>query len=87
MDLKELREKIDFIDQQLIDLFSQRMQVAAQIGAYKKEHNLPVLDPIREQEKLNEVAGKAGPELADATRELYQTLMRLSREHQESSKE
>lgn len=82
MDLKELRQQIDSIDDQLIALFAQRMEVASKIGAYKKEHHLPVLDQGREEEKLNIVAAKAGPELAEATRELFQTLMQLSREHQ-----
>ena len=82
MELKELRGHIDVIDEQIIDLFTQRMIVSASIGAYKKERNLPVLDSQREQEKLDNVAVKAGPEMADAARELYKTIMRLSREHQ-----
>ena len=83
MDLQELRKQIDEIDDQMISLFVQRMNVAAAIGAYKKEHGLPVLVPAREAEKLANVATKAGPEMAQYTRELYKTLFELSRSYQE----
>ena len=58
MDLQELRGQIDQIDDQLVKLFAQRMEVSAQIGDYKKEHNLPVFVPAREREKLQDVSQK-----------------------------
>lgn len=82
MDLQELRKQIDEIDDQLIPLFIRRMHVAAAIGAYKKEHGLPVLVPTREAEKLADVATKAGPEMSRYARELYETLFSLSRNYQ-----
>lgn len=60
MELSDYRARIDQIDRQLVELFAQRMNTAAGIAAYKKEHGLPVLDPVREREKLLDVAG-AGP--------------------------
>ena len=82
MDLNELRLEIDKIDDQLIKLFLQRMNVAAEIAAYKKEHGLPIFVPSREAEKLQDVAGKAGPELEEYCRKLYSTLFELSRDYQ-----
>jgi len=87
MDLQELRSQIDEIDDQLIPLFIQRMNVAAAIGAYKEEQGLPVLVPAREAEKLADVTAKAGPEMAEYTRELYETLFKLSRNYQEKLSE
>ena len=58
MDLKECRREIDVIDEQILDLFARRMDVSAQVAAYKKEHGLPVLDAAREREKLNEVLSR-----------------------------
>ena len=52
MELSDYRARIDQIDRQLVELFAQRMNTAAGIAAYKKEHGLPVLDPVREREKL-----------------------------------
>ena len=82
MDLKQLRREIDAIDTQLIDLFHRRMEVASDIAAYKKEHDLPILVPEREQEKLRSVASQSDPGLADYTVRLFETLMALSREYQ-----
>ena len=61
MELKDLRCEIDKIDDQLIKLFVQRMEISAQVAAYKKEHQLPIFVPEREREKLADVAQKAGP--------------------------
>ena len=82
MDLKELRGQIDEIDDQLVELFSKRMDIAAAIGDYKKANNLPVFVPAREREKLKDVAEKAGPEMANYTRVLYSMLFELSRSYQ-----
>ena len=82
MDIHELRGEIDKIDDELVKLFTQRMDVAAQIADYKKEHNLPILVPAREREKLADVAQKAGPEMANYTRVLYTMLFELSRSYQ-----
>ena len=82
MDISELRSHIDTIDDQLVQLFAQRMDVAAQIADYKKEQKLPIFVPAREREKLMDVAEKAGPEMANYTRVLYSMLFELSRSYQ-----
>ena len=53
MELKDLRNKIDLIDQELVTLIEQRLEVVKQIGDYRKKHNLPILDQNREQEVLD----------------------------------
>lgn len=87
MDLQELRLEIDRIDHQLVKLFAERMDIAAQIGDYKKQRNLPVFVPAREREKLQDVAEKAGPEMANYTRVLYSMLFELSRSYQSKRSE
>ena len=82
MDLKDYRKEIDAIDDQLVQLFGKRMDIAAKIADYKKENNLPILVPAREREKLADVAQKAGPEMANYTRVLYSMLFELSRSYQ-----
>lgn len=82
MELKELRTEIDKIDDELVRLFGARMDIAAQIADYKKENNLPIMMPAREREKLQDVAKKAGPEMANYTRVLYSMLFELSRSYQ-----
>ena len=82
MELKDLRNEIDQIDDQLVQLFAQRMDVAARIADYKKEKCMPIFVPAREREKLVDVAEKAGPEMANYTRVLYSMLFELSRSYQ-----
>lgn len=83
MVLSELRKQIDTIDTKLVQLFTERMQIAAQVADYKRQHDLPIFVPEREQEVLQSVAEKAGPEMEAYTKELYSTLFTLSRDYQE----
>ena len=82
MDLIDLREKIDVIDDELLRLFVERMGVSRQIGLYKKEHGIPVMDAVREGEKLAAISEKAGAELAPYAHSLFEKLFELSREYQ-----
>lgn len=82
MDLSELRCQMDSIDDELVRLFCRRMDVAAQIADYKKANNIPILAPVREREKLQDVSQKAGPDMANYTRVLYSMLFELSRSYQ-----
>ncbi len=82
MSLTDLRQEIDKIDDQLVSLFAQRMDIAAQIADFKKENGLPILVPAREREKLMDVAQKAGPDMENYTRALYSMLFELSRSFQ-----
>jgi chorismate mutase len=50
--LSELRKQIDELDDQLVELISKRMRVSREIGTYKKEHNMQVLQASRYSEIL-----------------------------------
>ncbi len=45
--LDELRSKIDRLDDELLELLAKRMRVAREIGLYKKEHDMSVVQPDR----------------------------------------
>jgi len=49
MTIDALRDKIDFIDEQLLELFNDRATLALRIGEIKKDRGLPVYDPSREK--------------------------------------
>ena len=83
MDIKDLREQIDEIDRQLVDLYCKRMDTARAIGRYKRENALPVLDSERERALLNRVAEQAGDENEQGIRALYHLLMDHSRLRQQ----
>ena len=48
-----LRKQIDELDNQLIELLAKRMRVCREIGQYKKEHNMTVLQTSRYNEILD----------------------------------
>jgi len=84
MDLKDYRDRIDAIDDQLSALFKERMDVAAKIGEYKKEHGLPLTDPAREEQILEQRTADAGA-LKPYVRRYFKHIMRLSKEYQKES--
>ena len=82
MDLMECRKEIDRIDDELLRLFAERMDVAAQVAACKKERGLPVLDAAREREKLVDVLQKSPEGIGEYAVSLFSLLMDLSRSSQ-----
>ncbi len=50
--LTALRRQIDELDNSLLELLARRMRVSREIGTYKKEHNMPVLQAQRYDEIL-----------------------------------
>ena len=82
MKIDDLREKIDDIDNQLVELLKDRLAVASSIAEYKKENGLPVLDRSRERELLNKVSKKAGEEFDSEVRTFFNDLMGISRAYQ-----
>ena len=82
MDLNELRQQINSIDDELLTLFTRRMDLASQVADYKRAHDLPILQPAREREILKKAAEKAGPELGGYARVLFSMLMELSKSYQ-----
>ncbi len=85
--LETLRQEIDSIDAQIFALFEQRLTVAKQIGAYKQEHGLSVLDSSREDAKKDQVKVSVSPELTPYALELLEVLMKTAKAVQESSHE
>lgn len=63
--LLPLREQIDAIDAQILDLLSQRGKVAQQVGHVKAETNAPVFRPEREAQVLRGVAERNPGPLKD----------------------
>lgn len=74
--LEQLREKIDYIDQELIEILTLRKQLIERIGDYKKENNVTVFQLERWNEILNSrTAWGNGRNLApEFIQEIYKTI-------------
>ena len=81
MELSEIREKIDAVDDQLLDLFLERMHLSEEVAAYKNEHHLPILNKERERAILAKVTEKSGEKERFAYH-LFSTLFELARSRQ-----
>ena len=59
LDLQETREKIDEIDNQIVELFKARMELTNEVAAYKIKTGKKVFDKEREEQKLDILSKKA----------------------------
>ena len=75
-----LRQKIDRLDDDLLEILANRMAVAREIGRYKREHDMPVVQPGR-YNSLMQNRVEAGLRL-DLGEEFIRTI--LSSIHEES---
>lgn len=84
MDLEKIRKEIDGIDAKIVPLFSRRMQLSADIAAYKAKNKMAVLDTKREREIVQAAVKMAEGDMQSYTRLLYNTILSLSRAYQNS---
>lgn len=78
MSLKPIRDEIDAIDNELIELFKKRMDCSKRVAQYKMENGMEIFNPEREKAVLANIEQKAG-EYGGSARLLYATIMELSR--------
>lgn len=83
MELNELRQQIDEIDGRMLELFCKRMEVSRHIAECKKSSGRPVYDPVREREKLVQIAEASGEDMREYSTILWSLLMDLSKTCQE----
>ncbi|MBQ1546275.1 MAG: chorismate mutase, partial [Clostridia bacterium] len=81
MELKNIRQEIDNIDEQIAELFKQRMDLSAAVAENKKQSHTPILNIAREEEVLSRVEKLSG-DYGSYARLLYGNIMALSRELQ-----
>ncbi len=79
-DLVALREQIDKLDNELLELLAKRMRVSKEIGIYKKEHNMPVLQANRYEKLIANRATDAN--LMSMSEDFIRTILRTV--HEES---
>lgn len=82
MEIEDYRKQIDRIDDHLTDLMIERLRVSADIAAYKREHNLPVIDRERERKVMNRAADKAGSDMTNYIKVFYSTVFDIGKSYQ-----
>ena len=80
--LSALRQQIDRIDNDLIELLNKRMRVSREIGQFKKEHSMPVVqagrydDIMQTRRKLAEQMGMSGDFMAAVLTAIHEEAVR-----------
>ena len=83
MDLLELRNELDGIDKQIVELYEKRMNVCGQVAEYKIETGKRVFDKEREKQKLEAVRALTHNDFnAYGVTELFEQIMAMSRKLQ-----
>ena len=81
--LLELRQQLDVIDKQIVELYEKRMDICGEVGEFKIEAGKKVFDKQREMEKLSTVSANAKNDLyKKGITELFELLMSVSRKLQ-----
>mgnify|MGYP000574087603 FL=1 len=83
MDLLELRNELDGIDKQIVELYEKRMNVCGQVAEYKIETGKRVFDKEREKQKLEAVRALTHNDFNTyGVTELFEQIMAMSRKLQ-----
>ncbi len=83
MDLLDLRNRLDVIDAEIVELYEKRMDICKQVAEYKISTGKKVFDKQREMEKLATVKSMTHNEFnAHGIQELFEQIMSMSRKLQ-----
>jgi chorismate mutase len=86
MKLHEWRRRIDEIDKKLVQLLNERSRCALEIGRLKQESDLPLYQPDREKEVLqNAETNNPGPLSNAAIRRLFERIIDEARSAERSA--
>lgn len=84
-ELDQARQEINHINQQLVELLEQRFTAVTKVNHYKEAHQLPILDPQREQAILNKVTAQVtDSDKAPFIAAIFQDIMKQSRQYEET---
>lgn len=83
MDLGQLRDEIDGIDKEIVELYEKRMEICSKVAEYKIETGKKVFDKTREEEKIRKVKSLTHNAFnSHGIEELFEQIMSMSRKLQ-----
>ena len=74
--LTRCRQRIDEIDRRLVELLNERTSIVEEIGRVKKEANLAIYEPKRENQVFDNIAShNGGPLTADGVKRIFERII------------
>ena len=84
MDLDTIRQEIDKIDDQIVQLLEERMHLVEGVVAYKKTTGKPILDTKREEVIFEKVKSRvSNKKYEEAIVETFSDILKRSRNYQD----
>jgi chorismate mutase / prephenate dehydratase len=78
--VEQLREQITTADHALFETINKRLELVARLRRYKERHDLPFLDPAREEWMLRYLTrANRGPLTAEGLAEIYALVLDISK--------
>lgn len=85
--LADCRRQIDAVDVKIVELLNQRTQIVHEIGRIKRQFELPVYEPKREDQVFENVtSNNPGPLTADALKRIFERIIDEMRTIQQQKK-
>ncbi len=79
MELSEIRKQIDGIDEQILDLFLERMELTTEVARFKAANNMVVFQGDRERAVIDRVKANVPEELKKSAAFLFMNIMDISK--------
>lgn len=85
MNLSEARAEIDAVNVALIPLLERRLDAVCEVMAYKRDHNMDVLDANREKAILAAIADQVqNPDFKAPICDIFQAIMDVSKDYEQA---
>lgn len=82
-ELNTLRQEVSNLNCEILELLVQRGQAVQKLGDYKRTHQMPVHDPRREAEILNEISNmEHDPYPLESIQNIYQAIFNAAKDIQ-----
>src|SRR5690625_4458102 len=86
--MEQLREQLDELNLELLDLISQRAEIVQQIGEIKSKQSTYRFDPVRERDMLNQIVeNNKGPFNDSTVEHIFKEIFKASLEIQEDDQQ
>ena len=75
-ELEKCRVLVDDVDRRLVALLNERTRVVQEIGRVKRQTNMPIYEPKREDQVFANIsAGNRGPLTEEAVRRIFERII------------
>ena len=76
MDLSDWRNRIDEVDRKILELLNERARCVLALAPLKKRAEIPIYEPKREQDVLENIAAhNGGPLRTEAVRRIFERII------------